>query len=220
MERAELDVIGDRLEALYTCIIHDVLRARGQSAGVLPKEIRSLAGSGKVGGVVYTMQGRPDPDIGEHDSLLLWTEFLSEVPPGTVVVSQANDHEVSHMGELSAETLQYRGVRGFVIDGGCRDTRFILDMGFPVWCRYATPLDLVGRWRIDALGEPIMIGNVPVHTGDWVLADEDGVVVVPADIAEDVVADAEIQAATEDQIRAAILSGVSPKDAYLEHGKF
>jgi regulator of RNase E activity RraA len=61
---------------------------------------------------------------------------------------------------------------------------------------------------------------VTIHSGDWMLADEDGVVVVPAASAEVVVSEAEIQAATEDQIRAAILSGVSPKDAYLEHGKF
>ena len=220
MNRAERDLIGDRLEALYTGILHDVLRSRGENTGVLPKGLHSLAGSGKVGGVVYTMQGRPDPDIGEHESLLLWTEFLSEVPPGTVVVGQANDQEVSHMGELSAETLQYRGVRGFIVDGGCRDTRFVLDIGFPVWCRYTTPADVVGRWRVDALGEPIMIGDVAIHSGDWVLADEDGVVVVPAATTEDVVTEAEVQAATEDKIRAAILRGVSPKEAYLEHGKF
>ena len=220
MERAEFDLIGNRLEALYTCIIHDVLRSRGEDTGVLPRGIRSLAGGSKVGGVVYTMEGRSDPDVGEHESLLLWTEFLSEVPPGTVVVSQANDHEVAHMGELSAETRHHRGVRGFIVDGGSRDTRSILDLGFPVWCRYVTPSDLVGRWCIDSLGEPIAIGGVTIRSGDWVLADEDGVVVVPAASAEDVVSEAEAQAATEDQIRAAILSGVSPKDAYLEHGKF
>jgi len=95
-----------------------------------------------------------------------------------------------------------------------------LDIGFPVWCRYTTPADVVGRWRVDALGEPIMIGDVAIHSGDWVLADEDGVVVVPAATTEDVVTEAEVQAATEDKIRAAILRGVSPKEAYLEHGKF
>lgn len=187
---------------------------------MLPKGIHSLAASGKVGGVVFTMSGEPDRTISGHESLLLWTEFLSEVPPGSVVVSQPNDLEIAHMGELSAETLQYRGVRGFIVDGGCRDTRLVIDMGFPVWCRYTTPEDVVGRWRVDALGEPIVIGNVVVKSGDWVLADEDGVVVVPAAIADVVVSEAEVQAATEDKIRAAILAGISPKDAYLEHGKF
>jgi regulator of RNase E activity RraA len=65
-----------------------------------------------------------------------------------------------------------------------------------------------------------VIGTVVVESGDWVLADEDGVVVVPAAIADVVVSEAEVQAATEDKIRAAILAGISPKDAYLEHGKF
>jgi 4-hydroxy-4-methyl-2-oxoglutarate aldolase len=220
VERTELDLIGARLERLYTGIIHDVLRSRSDPIGVLPKDIACLAGNGKVGGVVYTMAGRSDPTVGAHESLLLWTEFLSTVPPGSVVVSQPNDSEIAHMGELSAETLQYRGVRGFIVDGGCRDTRFVNDIGFPVWCRYTTPEDVVGRWRVDALGEPITIGAVEIRSGDWVLADEDGVVVIPGASADEVVTEAETQARTEDKVRAAILRGVSPKDAYLEHGKF
>jgi regulator of RNase E activity RraA len=216
----ELDRIGDRLEALYTGIVHDVLRALGEPTGVLPKEIDPLSGSGKVGGVVFTMEGMPDPDISAHESLLRWTEFLSEVPSGSVVLCQPNDHEAAHMGELSAETLQFRGVRGFIVDGGTRDSQFILNMGFPVWCRYTTPSDIVGRWKVDALGEPIVIGGVSVETGDWVLADEDGVVVIPQRIADVVATEAEVQMATEDKIRAAILHGTSPKDAYLEYGKF
>ena len=218
--RADLDIVGARIEGLYTGIIHDVLLALGEPTGVLPKEIDPLSGSGKVGGVVFTMEGRPDPDISAHESLLLWTEFLSEVPAGSVVLCQSNDDEAAHMGELSAETLQFRGVRGFIVDGGTRDTRFILNIGFPVWCRYTTPSDIVGRWKVDALGEPITIGGVSVETGDWVLADEDGVVVIPRRIAETVVTESELQMATEDMIRAAILQGTSPKDAYLKYGKF
>ncbi len=220
IERSRLDEIGTRLEGLYTGIIHDVLRARGEDTGVLPKEIRSLAGGGKTGGVAYTMEGRPASDLDGHETLLLWTEFLSDVPPGALVVCQANDDEVAHMGELSAETLQHRGVRGFIVDGGCRDSRFVLDMGFPVWCRYTTPADIVGRWRVESHGDPITIGTATVNTGDWVLADDDGVVVVPAATAEEVISEAETQAATEDEIRAAVLRGVSPKEAYLKHGKF
>ena len=52
------------------------------------------------------------------------------------------------MGELSAETLKFRGVRGYVVDGGCRDVDFILKLGFPVCCRYYTPADIVGRWVV------------------------------------------------------------------------
>jgi 4-hydroxy-4-methyl-2-oxoglutarate aldolase len=214
------DRIGERLEALYTGIIHDVLRSLGEPRGVLPKEIDPLAGSGKVGGVVFTMEGRPDPDITEHESLLIWTEFLSVVPAGSVVLCQPNDAAAAHMGELSAETLQFRGVRGFIVDGGTRDTRSILNIGFPVWCRYTTPSDIVGRWKVDSLGEPITIGSISVETGDWVLADEDGVVVIPRRIAEAVVTESEVQMSTEDKIRAAILQGASPKDAYLKYGKF
>ena len=64
------------------------------------------------------------------------------------------------MGELSAETLKPKGVRGYVADGGCRDVDFILRLGFPVWCRYFTPRDIVGHWLPDAFDQPITIGAV------------------------------------------------------------
>ena len=133
---------------------------------------------------------------------------------------QANDDHHAHMGELSAETLSRRGVRGFVTDGGARDVELVRKIGFPVWCRYVTPSDIVGRWTIDAIGDPVTIGPVTVAAGDWVLADDDGVVVIPAGSTEAVVTEAERLVATEDEVRGAIRGGMSPKDAYLAHRKF
>jgi 4-hydroxy-4-methyl-2-oxoglutarate aldolase len=51
------------------------------------------------------------------------------------------------MGEHSSETMHFRGIRGYIVDGGCRDSEFIKRIGFRVWCRYFTPIDIVGRWE-------------------------------------------------------------------------
>ena len=120
----------------------------------------------------------------------------------------------------SAETLQFRGVRGYIVDGGCRDTAFIRKLGFPVFCDKATPTDIVGAWVPAAYDEPISFGQVLVRPGDHVLADCDGIVVIPGSIASDVIGAAEAAMTTEDKVRAAILSGVEPQQAYLDHGKF
>ena len=74
------------------------------------------------------------------------------------------------------------------MDGGCRDSAFIEELGFPVFCKYFTPGDIVGRWAATAFGEPVQIGEVTIHTGDYVLADRDGIVILPGKIAGEVVA--------------------------------
>lgn len=208
------------MEALYTSIIHDVLRARGLDDQVLPYDIRPLTAGLVVGGEAFPVSGRLDPSISADDSLLAWTELLSVAPEGAMVVLAANDDSYAHMGELSAETLSSRGVRGFVTDGGTRDVRMVREIGFPVWCRYATPSDIVGRWTIDTIGDPINVGLSSVSAGDLVLADDDGVVVVPLDIAEEVIAEAEHLVSSEDAVRTAIRAGMSPKEAYIKYRKF
>jgi regulator of RNase E activity RraA len=95
-----------------------------------------------------------------------------------------------------------------------------VDIGFPVWCRYFTPVDVVGRWVADSLGEPIVIGGVTVRTGDYIFADRDGVVVIPAELADQVTARVEQVMGTENKVRTAILQGVDPQQAYLKYGKF
>ncbi|MEP6740382.1 MAG: RraA family protein [Caldimonas sp.] len=209
-----------RLARCYTGVVYDVLRDRGHTACVLPPTIVPLEVSMVAAGPVFTVRGRPDASVAAHDTLLRWTEFLSRAPKGHVVMMQGNDGERALMGELSAETLQFRGVRGFIVDGGCRDTGFIRRIGFPVFCDKATPRDIVGAWVPVAYDEPISFGQVVVRSGDYVLADCDGVVVIPSDMAAEVIAAAGAAMSTEDQVRAAILSGVDPQQAYLDHRKF
>lgn len=153
-------------------------------------------------------------------TLLGWTTLLSRAPSGHVVVCQPHNHEVALMGELSAETLLNKGVLGYVVDGGCRDTDFILALGFPVFHSFFTPSDIVARWIPDRFSEPVTIGDVTIRTGDYILGDRDGVVVVPAEIAADAIERTAAVAQTESQVREAIRGGMDPVDAYLKYRKF
>jgi len=209
-----------RLARCYTAAVHDVMRAMGLRDFVLPPEIVPLHPDSKAAGPAFTFHGRVEPGIAPHDTYMGWTAFLSQAPSGCVAVCQPNNRTVAHMGELSAETLKRRGVQGYVVDGGCRDVAFIRRMGFPVWCRYATPADIVGYWWPEGLGSPIEIGGAAIRTGDYILADSDGVVVLPQDHAGDIVDETERVMATENRVRKAILDGMDPQEAYLKYRKF
>jgi 4-hydroxy-4-methyl-2-oxoglutarate aldolase len=209
----------DRLEATYSGAIFDVLREMGLPDQALPSNLRPLDPKMKLAGPVFTASGSTAA-ISEDESVLRWCDLLSEAPAGHVVVCQPNDSTVSHMGELSAETLNFRGVRGYVVDGGCRDTSFILGLGFRVFCRYTTPGDIVGRWSVDTLGEPIRIGNLTIHSGDYIMGDMDGLVIIPKALVEECVDRVEKVISTENLVRKAILSGTDPKEAYLKYGRF
>ena len=124
------------------------------------------------------------------------------------------------MGELSAQTLQARGVLGYIVDGGSRDTDLVLAQGFPVFCSFLTPADIVERWIPDSFAEPITIGTVTIATGDYLLGDRDGVVVIPQAIVQEVVTRTEKIVATESDMRRALLDGMDPVDAYRTFGKF
>ncbi len=209
-----------RLEACYTGVVHDVMRALGLRDFTLPHDIRPLIPEKRLAGPVFALSGHIVEGADPHETLLQWTGFLGQARPGTVVVCQPNDETIAHMGELSAETLQRRGVLGFVVDGGCRDVDFILKIGFPVFCRYLTPRDVVGRWLPDGMEVPIRIGETAIHPGDYILADRDGACVLPGSGVEEIVAAAEAAMHTENQVRRAILDGMDPQQAYLKYGKF
>jgi regulator of RNase E activity RraA len=212
--------LAARLEQCYAAAVHDVLRGMGAGPCVLPSSIKPLDPMKKLAGEVFTVSGHIDMTRDPHDTLVQWTGLLSKAPKGKVLVCQPHTYDIALMGELSAETLQFRGVRGYVVDGGCRDTDFILRLGFPVFCSFTTPKDIVGRWVPGRFGEPLTIGDVTISSGDFLIGDRDGVVVIPAAIAEDVVTKTEQAVQTENKVRTAILSGMDPQEAYLTFGKF
>ena len=215
-----MTTLTERLARCYTGAVHDVLRMMGHENIVLPPGIKAIAPGTRLAGPVWTVSGHIDRTKTRHETLLGWCTLLSKAPAGHVVVCQPNNHEVALMGELSAQTLAARGVLGCVVDGGSRDTDLVLAQGFPVFCSFLTPSDIVERWIPDRYGEPVTIGTVTVATGDYVLGDRDGVVVIPRALAEDVVAKTEEVVATESEMRRALVGGMDPVDAYNRYGKF
>lgn len=213
-------MLTERLSRCYTGIIQDVLRNQGLKQQSLPYDIMPLTDATRVAGPVFTMTGDPCGDDCDDDVLLSWTGFLSAALPGYVVICQPNDSVVAHMGELSAETLSAKGVLGYVVDGGTRDVEFIRKLGFPVFCRYRTPADVVGYWKVTAMQVPIKIGQVSIDPGDYLIGDQDGVMIIPRAIAETVVTEAETLMNTENLVRKAIREGVDPQQAYLQYRKF
>lgn len=211
--------LADRLLGCYSGAVYDVIREFGAGNCVLPNTIQCVNPALKIAGPAFTMTGAR-AKLDAHQTLLRWTEFLSKAPPGSVVVCQPNDGELAHMGELSSETLMYKGVKGYVVDGGTRDTEFVLKIGFPVFCKYRTPADVVGRWAPTAFEEPIEIGGVTIHNGDIIFGDIDGVLVIPQGIAEKVIERVEEVMRTENLVRKAILQGTDPQKAYLQYGLF
>ena len=214
-----MDEITKRLNACYTGALHDVMRGMGLSDFVLPRDIRPLDPSQKLAGPIMTVEGRSGA-FDAHETLMGWTGLLSKARTGHVLLCQPHNDSVALMGELSGETLKRKGVRGYFVDGGCRDCDFLLEMGFPVWHRFFTPKDIVGKWLPAQFDAPIKIGDVKIASGDYFLGDRDGAIVIPAAQIEIILAAAEQAMNTENRVRTAILDGMEPQEAYVKYGKF
>jgi len=212
--------LTERLGRCYTGAVHDVLRLMGCDNVVLPPDIKPVVPELRVAGPAWTVDGHLAARATRDETLRAWCTLLARAPAGHVIVCQPNNRELALMGELSAQTLRARGVLGFIVDGGSRDTELVIEQAFPVFCAFLTPADIVSRWLPDRFGEPVTIGTVTVSTGDWVLGDRDGVVVIPAAVAEDVVARTEEVVATESEMRRALIAGMDPVAAYDKFGKF
>jgi 4-hydroxy-4-methyl-2-oxoglutarate aldolase len=212
--------VKERFEAIYTAALADILDARGLREQTLPPSIRPLAPGMRLAGPAFTVSGRP-AEVRDYDAALRRVlGMLGEVPGGHVAVYSCAQDVSAHLGELSVTSLAARGVAGCVLDGGCRDVRFVLEAGFPVFARFVTPEDSTWRWELRETQAPVVVGTVRIEPGDWIVGDDDGVVVVPHAVAEAVLAEAEEKAATESEIRRAVGEGMLPLDAYERYGTF
>ncbi len=217
---AGLDLV-ERLAAIpYTGAVTDILDEMGLTSQVLPHEIQCFVPGWTVAGRALTILGHPSSKSDQDEVYIPFLKMLGEIKAGDVLVSQPNDSVSAHLGELSSETAKYRGARGAIIDGGARDTEYMHRLKFPVFCRYTTPGDILGRWEMVDYNVPITIGNVNVQPGDYILGDRDGVVVIPGSVAGKVIAKAEEVVHTENLVRKAILEGVHPVEAYGRYGRF
>jgi len=216
------DDLPRRFSRLSTAVVSDVLDELGFTRQTLPSAIQPLAPDMRLAGYAFTARGRPHRGHPrERDATLRkFLAMLGAVPADSVLVLGTSDTVAAHFGELSAEALRARRVRGVVVDGSTRDAVAITRLRFPTFVRYRTPQDSVPRWRVSDWGQPLTIGGVRVTLGDVVVADLDGVVVVPRRAAHEVLVRAERLVGTENKVRTAVKRGMSPLDAYQKFGSF
>jgi 4-hydroxy-4-methyl-2-oxoglutarate aldolase len=133
------------------------------------------------------------------------------------VISSGGATDVSLWGELLTTIASARGAAGAICDGYVRDAALIRAHGFPVFAHGTMPLDINGRLEVTGHGTPILVDGVEVALGELVVADDDGVVVVPLDVELEVVERATAKAGAEDGFRADVAAGMLPSRAYEIH---
>ncbi|MCL8208585.1 MAG: RraA family protein [Actinomycetia bacterium] len=201
------DAIREAFAGLETANVSDVLDRLGFPHQALDPALRPVSPTGgTVAGWAYTIQGQHTPFDTAADPNKM--AALDGVTPGTLTVwSGGGARGVCLFGELLARGMAARGALGAVVDGGVRDVRHIRSLGFAVWARYVTPVQSTGRWKVNAWQIPVYLPGatapwVRVEPGDLVLADDDGVVVVPRSLVETVLEETRALTDTEAEIRA------------------
>ena len=149
----------------------------------------------RIAGPAYTLRfipGREDlngPDILKRTDLAQ-RRAIEECPSGHILVVDAlGRQDGAAIGDILATRLQVRGVAGLVSDANVRDADGVIASGLPVWCPGAAAPASVANLSDGELNVPIGCGGVAVIPGDWIIADNDGVVVVPQNIAEEIAED-------------------------------
>jgi 4-hydroxy-4-methyl-2-oxoglutarate aldolase len=210
----------ERYKAVHTPALADILDQKGRFHQVLPPQIQAIGPGMKVAGPAQTAKGTPTI-IHKDEYLQVAFEAYMAIEPGQVAVyDTSQDPGTSHWGEMISTATKAKGCGGAIIDGGVRDVEAIIELGFPVFARYKTPADIRGRWRYVEVGIPIRIGDVEIKPGDWVIGDANGVVVVPQDLATEVLLAGEEVMATERKIREELHAGEHPLNVYLKYGRF
>ncbi len=210
----------ERYEKIYSGAISDILNERGEKNFAFPHTLQPLVPGQRVTGIAMPILGKQSVNNDPDEVYIPLLKMLGDIQPGQVIVTQANDMVSAHLGELSAETAKYRGCRGAVIYGGIRDTDYMINLDFPAFSLYKTPLDVLGRWELLDYNCEVVIGGVRVCPGDFIVGDRDGVLVIRQEIAEEVLLESEEVVATENLVRKAILDGDHPVKAYETYGRF
>jgi 4-hydroxy-4-methyl-2-oxoglutarate aldolase len=213
------DELCARFEALSTPIVNDALREMEHLYQTLPHTIMPLREEMQVAGEVFTIKGTKSLVI--KDEMKERAEMLASIPAGSVVVwDTSQDDESAQWGEVMTMAARKRGCRGAVIDGGVRDTHRVLDQTFPIFVKYRSSNGMLGRFRITGWQVPVKIGDVFIYPGDIVFGDIDGVIVVPRNLAYDVLIRGEEIAGSESEIKRWIQEGLSAEEVVDRGGYF
>jgi 4-hydroxy-4-methyl-2-oxoglutarate aldolase len=204
-------------DRLGVALVLDILDAKGlkQQAlkpGIIPRTVEKVViGAAKT--LLWMDFAHDDPATYELE--LKAVDSLEENE--FVVCATGDSHRSGIWGELLTTAASQRSAVGIVTDGGVRDVAQIELLGFPVFSRYLSPYDSFNRQKVVAYDVRVEIDGVTIEPGDIIVADCDGVAVVPSAIAPEVLADALNKAGKEDQFREAVKSGASLFEAYEKY---
>jgi regulator of RNase E activity RraA len=187
---------------------------------VLPYYLTPATAVNRVAGPAFTGQGYPCASTSNDDTQTR-IDMLDSITPGTVSVwATGGSMECAHWGEIMSTAARERGCTGAVVDGGVRDLDFINAMQYPVFAKFRCSASSIGRWDIKEYQVPVKIGQTVIRPGDFVFGDNDGVVIVPADLTLPILEQAEALYERESGMRAELRAGVSIKEAHAKYGAF
>ena len=209
----------ERYLKLFTGAVNDVLRFKYKlHTSSLPSDYAPLQNDMLLAGEAFTVKGGPDVTTdGEFEMRAQMLEALHE--NSVVVWDCTADRVTAQWGEVMTMAALKAGCRGAVVNG-IRDTRAILEQGFPIFHKYRTSTGMLGRFRMHHYGKPIQIGEVVVRPGDWIFGDIDGVLAIPREIAYDVLVAAEQILNKEVEIKDWVRSGLRPTEVVARGGYF
>ena len=222
-----LPAAASEIAKISSCAISDALDANG-IWGVLPSSIRQLAGESlQVFGTAYTVQWRParkGDDIRKATST--WDEVKDFLAPdvldgkGHIYVAGAGNlvEEMALAGGLSATHFAQIGFEGIVLGGGIRDATVVQKLQIPIYATNFVARDTAGAYVVSEVGGSCLIGDVCVKTGDFVFADESGIIVIGAEHSRRVIEAAIRIASEENRILERIMQGETLADILLTEG--
>ena len=206
-----------------TAVVSDVFDSLGLRPPVLDTGLFAVKGNGHgFVGPAYTVMGesREWKSGGDREKLAA----IDAMPAGVVPVWAGTDiRGVCCFGDLLASSMQARGCAGVVVDGGVRDTAYLRTLAMPVMARFRTPAQGVHRWKVTAAQVAVQVRGaiddwVTVEPGDVMVADDDGVIVVPRRLVEDVSRRVAEWSSTESVARKDILQGTRLLEALEKYG--
>ena len=213
-----VDSLRALADQLFTGVVSDVLDSLGRPAQVMAPGLVPLDRSATIIGRARPMRAEPTLGIPERPySRLL--EAIDAIGSGDVLVCSSGGRQSSGLfGGLLATAVLAAGAHGAVIDGMVRDSNELLRLGLPTFCAGTSPVDSLGRDDLVSFDEPLDCRGVHIVPGDLLVADVDGVVVVPATLEVEVIEQALEKIRGEGRMRTDLAAGMSATEAFARHG--